>query len=266
MNAIASPPAIYVEYKSLSNNPEILEIQKDILVQFIKANKHENSLVVENTDNINEVINKNTVLSIKCISCQINNSNLYEIIPNSIRKIKNNFVTEYRFDLKNSIEQKFSWHIEIMEKKNIYYIVAKQTINPNMIIFEKDLEILRCTSGENKCTPKYPFIELKEAQKQLNFYNNKKTSQFLSIKQEIEPKSLSQEILVRTGEIVKIIYSPKDSLVLQTMGKSLSNGGRGELIRVQLTDWHDKGFVPHSTKRIIEGIVIAPSEVEYAAN
>lgn len=260
---ISTAPLIYVEYKSLSNQEGIAEIQKDIIVQLIKLNKQEESIVIENLPE-QEKSHKDYILSAKCIQCTVLDDSQFEIISSSIKKSVNNFTSEMTFDLINSSDKKVTWKVELTEKKIIYFIAAKQNIIPNTILSAKDLEVVPCTTAEAKCFPKNPFLNSKDALNQLAIYGNKRSSNPIHIGQEVDPKWLSQEILVRSGEKTKIIYSPNNSLIVQTFGKSLSNAGRGETIRVQINDWFDKGSSSHPT-RIIEGTVIAPGEVEYAA-
>ena len=260
---ISSPPLIYVEYKALSNDEGVSEIQKDIIVQLIKLNKQDEPIIIENNQE-QEKSQKDYILSAKCIQCYEINNSQYEIIPSSIKKTINNFSTEITFDLIKSSGKKEVWKIELTEKKIIYFIAAKQNIIPNTILTQKDLDVVSCTTAETKCYPKFPFLTSKDALSQLNIYGNKKSSGAIRIGQEVDPKILSQEILIRSGEKIKVTYSPNNSLTVQTFGKSLANGGRGEIIRVQISDWFDKGAASRPTG-IIEGTVIAPGEVEYAA-
>jgi flagella basal body P-ring formation protein FlgA len=261
---ISIPPLIYVEYKALSNNEGMAEIQKDIIVQLIKLNKQEETVVIENLPE-QEKSQKDCILSAKCLQCTVLDDSQFEIITSSIKKSTNNFSAEISFDLINASEKKVTWKVELTEKKIIYFIAAKQNIIPNTILSQKDLDVVSCTTAETKCFPKFPFLNSKDALSQLMIYGNKKSSNSIRIGQEVDPKLLSQEILIRSNEKVRITYSPNNSLTVQTFGKSLSNGGRGEIIRVQISDWFDKGAASRPTG-IIEGTVIAPGEVEYAAN
>jgi flagella basal body P-ring formation protein FlgA len=261
---ISTAPLVYIEYKTLSNDEGVAEIQKDIIVQLIKLNKQEDTIVIENLPE-QEKAHKDYILSAKCLQCKVLDNSQSEIITSSIKKSTNNFSTEITFDLINSSEKKVTWKVEFTEKKIIYYIAAKQNINPNTILSIKDLEIVSCTTAETKCSPKNSYLNSKDALNQLNIYGNKKTLNSIRMGQEVDPKWLSQEILIRSGEKIKVTYSPNNSLTVETFGKSLSNGGRGEIIRVQISDWFDKGTASRPTG-IIEGTVIAPGEVEYAAN
>lgn len=254
-----SPPTVYIEYKDLSKDESIAEIQKDIIVQLLKINNQEDTTIIDKSpDSI-----KDNVFIAKCLQCNLANSSFNEIISTSIKKNKANFISEYLFEVKNEANNKVTWKIQITEKKKIYFIAAKQTILPNTILAQNDLNIISCTTGETKCSPKIYFLSTKEAENSIPNLINKKSSNQIQIGQEVDPKWLSQEILVHKGEKIKVTYSPNNSLTLQTFGKSLSNGGRGESIRVQINDWFDKSSVSHPTG-IIEGTVIAPGEVEYA--
>lgn len=254
---------LYIEYKSLSNESNIAEIQKDIIVQVIKINKEENEIIIENTPD-KEKISNNKILSAKCIQCMVPDDFQYRIIPTSIKKNTNNFINEISFDLINSSEKKIAWKIELTEKKTSYYLAAKENISPNTILDEKHFVIASCTTTDIKCAPKNAFISSKDAHNQIINYKNKKSSYFIRLGQEIDPKQLSQAILIRAGEKIKVTYNPNNSLNIQTFGKSLSNGGLGEIIRVQITDWFDKNAISQSM-RVIEGTVIAPGEVEYVS-
>ena len=263
MLSVSTSPLIYIDYKLLSSDTGVAEIQKDIIVQLIKLTKQENAIVIENSQEQIDS-NKDFVLNVKCLQCTVNSNVQLEIMTSSIKKSLNNYSTEITFDLKNQYDKKVSWKVELTEKKVIFYISAKQNILSNTILSQKDFDIVPCTTGETKCIPKNSFLNRNDALKRLTDYANKKASNSFRIGQEIDPKYLSQEVLIRIGEKTKVIYSPSNSLTIQTFGKSLSNGGRGEIIRVQINDWFDKNVTSHPTG-IIEGTVIAPGEVEYAA-
>ncbi|MBX9838326.1 MAG: flagella basal body P-ring formation protein FlgA [Silvanigrellaceae bacterium] len=256
---ILSPPQVYVEYKDLSKDEGIAEIQKDFIVQIIKLNKQNDTIVI---DKIMDSNNDNLFIA-HCIQCNLPNLSFNEIIYSTIKKNKNNFSSEYIFEIKNDTNNKITWKIQLKEKKKIYYLAAKQNISINSILNEKDIDILSCTTEESKCSPNHFYLSNKEAENSILNFKNKKSSNQIRVGQEIDPKWLSQEILIHTGEKTKVTYSPNRSLIIQTFGKSLSNAGRGETIRVQISDWFDKSSVLHPTG-IIEGIVIAPGEVEYA--
>ncbi|APJ04542.1 flagella basal body P-ring formation protein FlgA [Silvanigrella aquatica] len=260
---IMDQPLIYIEYKSLSNDESISEIQKDIIVQLIKINKPHDLIIIENLHE-KEQNHKQYILSAKCIQCQVIDNSQLEIDSTSIKKSNNKFTDEYTFNVSSFSNKKTTWKIEIIEKKIIYYIAAKQYISPNNILSEKDLEVVSCMTSEPKCLPKFPFFSSNDALQQFSIYKNKKAATSFREGQEIEAKWLSDEILIRSGEKTKVTYSPNNSLTIQTFGKSLSNGGRGEIIRVQINDWFDKGATSRPIG-IIEGTVVAPGEVEYAA-
>lgn len=260
---ISALPTIYIEYKDLSKVTNVAEIQKDIIVQFLKNLKKDNSIVVDNSNHQSLPNEKDLNFIIHCLQCNIDLNSEYELIISSITKTKNTFNNYYTFELRNEKNLKTTWRLEVIEKKQIYYISAKQNISPNTILSGKDLEVSNCSTEETKCNPKYFYLNKQEAENSINKVTNKRTNFPVRQGKEIDILNLSQEILVHAGEKIKIIYSPTQSLTIQTYGKSLSNAGLGESIRVQISNWFENSSVPHPTG-IIEGTVVAPGEVEYA--
>ncbi|MGY3802514.1 flagella basal body P-ring formation protein FlgA [Pigmentibacter ruber] len=260
---LSVPPTIYLEYKNLAKTDNIAEIQKDLIVQFIKILKKDDNIIIENSTRQKLGNEKDINYIARCIQCNMEIGHEYEINASSIHKTKNTFINQYVFDIRNEKNQKTSWQLELAEKKLIYYISAKNNLLPNYILTEKDIEISSCYTDELKCSPKNYFSNKSEAQSNLNKVTNKRTNNTIRQGKEIDILTLSQEILVHSGEKIKIIYSPTDNLTIQTYGKSLTNGGLGETIRVQINNWFDNSSVLHPTG-IIEGTVVAPGEVKYA--
>ncbi|KAB8027973.1 flagella basal body P-ring formation protein FlgA [Fluviispira multicolorata] len=261
---ISVPPQIYVEYKNLAHEQIMAEIQKDLIVQVLKKNGYEESIIIENQLQKNPS-DKDIILNVNCLQCHISGTDLNEIIYPSIRKSikKNDYTVEYSFDVSSTNLKNSVWKIEVTDKKLIYFISAKQGIILNSILNSQNTEIKTCITGDDKCMPRISFASAQEAMDQLKLFLNKKTNKDLKPGQEIDGKNLSQEIFVHTGEKTRITYKPTQALTIQTFGKSLSNGGLGEIIRVQINDWFEKSSAFRPTG-IIEGTVIAPGEVEYA--
>lgn len=260
---ISALPAIYIEYKDLSKVTHVAEIQKDIIVQFVKSLTKDNNIIIERAsllDNSNE--NEQNFI-IRCLQCTINPVHENEIIFSSLTKTKNTFTNQYTFDIRTEKNKRTTWRLEVIEKKRIHFFTAKQNISPNTILSTNEIEISSCTTEDFKCNPKSYFFSKQDAENNIYKVKNKRTNFPIRQGKEIDILNLSQDILVRAGEKIKIIYSPSNTLTIQTYGKSLSNGGLGERIRVQISNWFENSSVPHPNG-IIEGTVVASGEVEYA--
>ncbi|WP_186647600.1 flagella basal body P-ring formation protein FlgA [Fluviispira vulneris] len=261
---IALPPQIYIEYKNLANDQIRAEIQKDLIAQVLKKNGFEENVIIENQLQKNPS-EKDYILNVNCLQCNLLGSDENEVVFSSIHKsnTKNNYTVEYTFEVSANKNKRSLWKIAVTDKKIIYFISAKQNLQVNTILSSNNIEIKTCLTGDDKCSPKMSYQTSQEAIEQLKLFINKKTNKDLKVGQEIEIKNLSQEILVHTGEKTRITYKPSNTLTIQTHGKALSNGGLGEIIRVQINDWFEKNASFRPTG-IIEGTVIAPGEVEYA--
>ncbi|WGL60795.1 flagella basal body P-ring formation protein FlgA [Pigmentibacter sp. JX0631] len=260
---LSALPSIYVEYKNLAKADSIAEIQKDLIVQFMKNLKKDDNIIVDNSNHQKTENEKDINYIVRCIQCNVEVGHDYEIIHSSVNKTKNAFTNQYVFDLRNEKNQKTTWRLEITEKKIIFFISAKSNLLINNILTDKDLEISQCNTDDLKCNPKNYFLNKSDAQSNLIKVTNKRTNTPIRQGKEIDILTLSQEILVHSGEKIKIIYSPTDNLTIQTYGKSLTNGGLGETIRVQISNWFDNSSVSQPAG-IIEGTVVAPGEVKYA--
>jgi len=252
-------PSIYIEYKNLSKESFHAEMQKDIISQIIKK-VIKNKVIVE----IDSTPDKEKNFILNCLNCFINNNNTYKINFSSLKILKKTEqVSQIEFSIKNKNDVNIIWKIELISNKKIYYIAAKKNISENVTLNKNDLKIISCQTADERCQPKNYFFSHIEAINQIENYENKKTRIFQRKDQEIDFKNLSKEIIIKSGQKLKVHYKPCKSLLLKTYGKALTNGGRGDVIRVQIKHWFEKGTALQSAE-VIEGIAIAPGEVEYA--
>jgi hypothetical protein len=71
-----------------------------------------------------------------------------------------------------------------------------------------------------------------------------KTSSWRISLTEIKP------VLVRSGDTVKITYSPSPGIQIEGAGRAMKNGGRGEKIHVQMSEWFSQNPKKNVTRTI----------------
>lgn len=269
-------PIVRIVFENLSNRSAMQqEFQKDVLHQalhevypgvstFVEQELGANKSNFSSASKAPIVNDKNLpTLNVKCEYCtSVSDHSLF--VRGSLNVQKTNKGFRLQFEVSESDKLKNKWIVLIGEESQKFFISARTFIQMGNVLKEEQLEVQACNAKMN-CDAGNSFNTLTEAKEKLRGFLGQKTNRSISTGNGINEKYVSSVPLVLMGQNIKIIYKTKNGLRVETKAKSLSNGAKGEIVRVEIApiNFNNESY-GKGALTVLDAVVSAPGMVEYA--
>ncbi len=273
---VLDAPIVRIVFENLSNRSAMQqEFQKDVLHQALHEVypgvssfvEQESGILNSNFSSASKapIVNDKRLptLNVKCEYCgPVSDHSLFMRGSLSVQKTNKGF--KLQFDVSESEKIKSKWIVVLGEESQKFFISARNHIQMGNVLKEDQLEVQSCSAKMN-CEAGNSFDTLTEAKEKMRGFLGQKTNRFISTEIIINEKYVSSVPMVLMGQSIKLIYKIKNGLRVETKAKSLSNGAKGELVRVEIApiNMNNESFAKGSLT-VLDAVVSAPGMVEYA--
>ena len=232
---------VIVTYENLSSDSRLSDFQKDILNQMLREQMPQAEGIIDASLVSSSAGRKNDEksgqsLQITCRKCSFpSDTTLY--VKDSFRPVsksdssKNN---EFKFTVANPGMKPIDWIVILDTQSERFFITLRNNLNAGALLTEKELEIKSCSSARTRCVDDSSFENLDAAMKKIKEFSSLQLLRQVSAGRPLSVRDVQAQIYVKTNDLVKVQYHGKSGLFVQTTGRAISSGTKGQSVRVEI--------------------------------
>jgi flagella basal body P-ring formation protein FlgA len=258
------PPTTYVEYERLATEVRTAEAQKDLLAQFLREALGTTGSVVEFSSENVAADGLSRFVKARCLQCGRPVGEQL-LVKSSVRREKGEGAgsENYLFSSRNAAGVETVWRVELRPFEAKYAIVAARAGSSGATVTVDDLAIrvcapdLKCLSGS--------FDSVDRAKEKVQSWQGMRWNRNAPASGLVSEQSFAPDIVVKGGDMVKVIIEREGGLMLRTSGRALASGAKGSTIRVDVSPFQRMGERNSfsGSRKVIEATVRGAGEVVY---
>jgi flagella basal body P-ring formation protein FlgA len=258
------PPTNYIEYERLATDVRSAEAQKDLLAQFLREALGASGSVVEFSSENATAEGSSRFYKVRCLQCGRPEGEQL-LVKSSLQREKTDSSggEQFAFSSRDAAGHVTAWKVELRPFEAKYAVVATRGGASGASVSAEDLAIricapdLRCVSGG--------FDSLYRAKEKVQSWQGMRWNRNAAVNGFVSEQNFAADVLVKSGDVVKIVIEKEGGLSLRTSGRALGSGAKGSTIRVDVSPIQRMGErnAYSNSKKVIEATVRAAGEVVY---